>query len=75
MIQWGAFSLSATPSAVQTVTFPLGFSSAPKAWVSADGATTEMIGPANIGVLNMDVVKGISDTTARTGSWFAMGRG
>lgn len=75
MIQWGTFALSASPSASQTVTFPLSFSSAPKAWTSVNGAATEMIGLGSIGVLNMIVSKGFLDNTPRTGSWFVMGRG
>ena len=73
MFQWGGYSLPAATGAQVTVNYPIPFGTVLRAWAGVDGSATDQIGTQSLTASNMLVCKGSADTSARTGSWFAIG--
>jgi hypothetical protein len=72
IIQWGTYSLAAASS--QAITFPIAFPTALiHTNVSVDNAATDMIGTISRSLTGMTIIKGVNDTSARTGFWQAIG--
>ncbi|MBI6634009.1 hypothetical protein YA0871_15190 [Pseudomonas paralactis] len=73
MIQWGRYSLAAPTGTQIAVSYPIPFGTVLHAWAGVDGGATDQIGTAGLTKTGMTVSKGSADTSARTGSWFAIG--
>lgn len=75
IIQSVSFSLGASLGATQTVNWPIPFTTRVYGtpWVASNGAASEMIGVTPFGLTTATVVKGNGDSSARTGTVWAIG--
>lgn len=74
VFQWGLYSLSASAGSSQSVTFPLPFTGGYiTSWCGVDNAADQQIGTTGASLTGMTVQKGVTDSYARTGTWFALG--
>lgn len=74
ILQWGAFSLGAAAGASQNILFPVAFPNTGLAvWTGVINAAFDMIGSSALTKTGVLIAKGNSDTSDRSGYWFAIG--
>ena len=77
IFQWGTFSLGTATLAKQIITLPLTFPVAGVLAIAspsyASGGATDQIGASITSTSIISLTKGSADTSARTGTWFAIG--